>query len=157
MQSNYLPLSWSVSRGRDTYGYNICRLDDNATGKRYRCNGGGYDMTGTVVGKWLAATYQERLLALQDSAHARYSKADGYKTSSNESGNGPNRNKLYGMCYHADENRVSLDGACGLSCMIDIAAAIGVRITSNYNKRKRATDGFFISDFGSAEAMKAAE
>lgn len=38
--TNYLSLSWSISRGRDTYGYNIARLDDHATGKRYRCSGG---------------------------------------------------------------------------------------------------------------------
>lgn len=39
-----LALSWSVSRGRDTYGYNICRLDDTSTGERFKCMGGGYDM-----------------------------------------------------------------------------------------------------------------
>lgn len=63
-----LALSWSVSRGRDTYGYNICRLDDTSTGDRFKCMGGGYDMQGTVFGEWLAANYQPELLALKDRA-----------------------------------------------------------------------------------------
>jgi len=62
--TTYLALSWSVSRGRDTYGYNICRLDVEHGGKRYRCNRGGYDMVGTVVADWLCGTYQERLQTL---------------------------------------------------------------------------------------------
>jgi hypothetical protein len=53
MNSTHLNISWSVSRGQDTYGYNICRLDDTRTGKRYHLNGGGYDMIGTVLGDWL--------------------------------------------------------------------------------------------------------
>lgn len=132
MNSNYLKLSWSISRGRDTDGYNICRLDDNNEGQRYRCMGGGYDMTGSVVGEWLKKTYQERLLAA-----------------------GAAVTDLYGARRIGDY--VSLDGACGLECMIRIAAVIGIRITANYNKRARRTDGFFVSDFGSAEAMQKME
>lgn len=72
MTTTYLDLSWSTSRGRDTYGWNICRLDDTSTGKRYRCNGGGYDMAGTVFADWMQATYQQELRAISDRAHARY-------------------------------------------------------------------------------------
>jgi hypothetical protein len=35
----YLAISWAISRGRDTYGYNICRLDDTLIDVRYRCMG----------------------------------------------------------------------------------------------------------------------
>jgi hypothetical protein len=62
MNTFYLILSWSISRGRNTYGYNICRLDTPAG--RYRTMGGGYDMVGTVVADWLTAQYQERLAEL---------------------------------------------------------------------------------------------
>lgn len=156
VKTNYLPLSWSVSRGMSTYGYNICRLDDNATGKRFRCNGGGYDMVGTVIGQWLQSEYQERLLTLRDKAHSRYSKAEGYTTKQDNNAFQA-RSSIYGMCFHADDNRVSLDGACGASCMIGIAAAIGVRVTANYNRRKQRNDGYFVTDFGSAEALQAAD
>lgn len=62
--STFLSLSWSVSRGRDTYGYNIARLDDRNTGERFRCMGGGYDMVGTVFGDWLEKTFQSELTEL---------------------------------------------------------------------------------------------
>lgn len=56
-----LEFRWTVSRGRDTYGYNICTL--YADGARVaRCNGGGYDMEGTVLGNFLAANFRDRLL-----------------------------------------------------------------------------------------------
>lgn len=149
MKNNYLALSWSTSRGRDTYGYNICRLDDRATDVRHKCMGGGYDLIGTVVGRFLAMNYQSRLVAIADQFASRYTKADGFK-SSNDSG------KLYGGCYHADTDHVSLDGACGLSSMIAIAAAIGVQITQNYNRKGQRTEGFFVSEYASAADMKAA-
>jgi hypothetical protein len=126
--TNYLSLSWSTSRGADTYGYNICRLDAD---KRYRCMGGGYDMVGTVVANWLKERYQERLVAAGSAVTGLYGA----------------RKQSWG---------VSLDGACGLECMIQIAEAIGIRITQNYNRRARRTDGFFVTDYGSAEALKLA-
>ena len=138
LKTNYLALSWSVSRGRDTYGYNIARLDDHATDARFKCMGGGYDMVGTCVGRWLAETYQERLMAAGEAVTG-----------------------LYGARLRSGDGGVSLDGACGLDCMIRIAAAIGVRITSNYNRRanrgRGATEGYFVTDFGSADALRAAE
>ncbi len=45
VSETYLAVRWSTSRGRDTYGYNICSVTDQATSKRYSCKGGGY---GTV-------------------------------------------------------------------------------------------------------------
>jgi len=62
-----LIIKWGTSRGRDTYGYNTCSLSENGH-RRAACNGGGYDMLGTVFGHWLASTYRERLNALPASA-----------------------------------------------------------------------------------------
>lgn len=60
-----IELRWTTSRGRDTYGYNICTL--YADGRKLaRCNGGGYDMEGTCLGTWLAREYADRLLALTE-------------------------------------------------------------------------------------------
>lgn len=115
-----LDLSWSVSRGRDSYGYNICRLDDTTTGKRYKCNGGGYDMTGTVFGDWLEDVYQDRVLAL----------AAGDK-------------KFYGL--RVNDGKAHLDGACGIDCMLDVARAIGLEV-QRYHNKKGATTGWLICE-----------
>ena len=40
MQDTIL-FSYGVSRGRDTYGYNIVTLTSSAQGKKFRCMGGG--------------------------------------------------------------------------------------------------------------------
>lgn len=136
MKLNSLTLSWSVSRGRDTYGYNICRLDDRNNGKRYRCNGGGYDMVGTVFGEWLQDVYQDRLLNLMLKAHSTWSKSEG-KTYHNDKG-------FYGMSYYIDENRIVLDGACGLDCMIRIAEAIGLEVQRNHDKKGNTTGWLIV-------------
>jgi rubredoxin len=59
-----IEIIWGTSRGRNTYGYTTCTLREN--GKRIAaCNGGGYDMRGTVLGNWLTYAYRDRLLALR--------------------------------------------------------------------------------------------
>jgi hypothetical protein len=58
-----LEFKWTVSRGRDTYGYNICSLYVDGQ-KVSACNGGGYDMKGTALGNWIARAYADRLLKL---------------------------------------------------------------------------------------------
>lgn len=131
-----LELSWATSRGRDTYGYNIARLDDTNTRQRYRCMGGGYDMTGTVFGQWLQDAHQPRLLAIKDRAsHIRT--AVEYVSKGGES-------KLYGMTYHEKGDKVTLDGGCGISCMVDIAKACGLDVQWMHNRRGHTT-GFLVS------------
>lgn len=131
MNINHLSVSWSISRGRDTYGYNICRLDDRAAGKRYRCMGGGYDMIGTVFGEWLQERYQERLFALFNAAELK-----------------PTVNlkhpDYYGATMLAGTQSVHLDGACGIESMIRIAEAIGLEVQRE--SRSGSTLGFFIQD-----------
>lgn len=137
-----LALSWSVSRGRDTYGYNICRLDDTSTGDRFKCMGGGYDMRGTVFGKWLEACYQDRLLAMKDRANYRWDTVGVYVPANRE-------DSLYGMAYIEKDNRISLDGACGIECMIRIAEAIGLEVERDYiakGRRRGETVGWYISE-----------
>lgn len=119
---NLLKLSWSTSRGQNTYGYNICRLDDLATGRRYKTMGGGYDMIGTVVGDWLEENFQDRLLALKNNSDL----------------NGP-------FYYNPETNRVSIDGGHGIDAVIKLAERIGVSLSRNYNRRTDRTDGFFYS------------
>lgn len=60
-----LDFRWGVSRGRETYGYNICTL--YADGVRVSsCDGGGYDMTGTSLGNYIASRFRDRLLRLKE-------------------------------------------------------------------------------------------
>ena len=132
-----LLISHSISRGQNTYGYNIISIEDTSTGKRYRTCGGGYDMLGTVVGEWLQKNFQDRLLALKDDAHATYSNGK-YHHKHNEDGNPFSGNRgIYGMTFYADENRIALDGACGLSCITAIAQAIGVNFRQFLDARRR--------------------
>ena len=56
-----LKFKWTVSKSRDSYGYNICTLIVNGE-KVSRCNGGGYDMKGTCFGNWLAYQFKDELL-----------------------------------------------------------------------------------------------
>ncbi len=141
MKITHLTLSWSTSRGRDTYGYNIARLDDMTTGKRYRCNGGGYDTQGTVFADWLTDVHQDRLQAIADRAASMHSKESRYQSLD---GSG----RLYGMHLNIDTGRISIDGACGLESVISIAKAAGLEVQSEYDRRPRSRGtllGFYVS------------
>ena len=137
-QINHLVLSWSVSKGRATYGYNICRLDDRNNGKRFLCMGGGYDMIGTVFGEWLQENYQEKLQEIKARSH--------YITDENGTGSNPRSDSLYGMRWKTD-NTISLDGACGIESMTRIAEAIGLEVERDYikkGKRRGETVGWYV-------------
>lgn len=135
----YLKLSWSVSRGRDTYGYNICRLDSQA--RRYRCSGGGYDLIGTVLGQYIEAEHQERLQLLKNSGpEGKPCLADcGYGVAGYMK-----RPDIYGLVFDP-KGRARIDGACGVETVKRIAEAIGLCVTTDYNRRQNKTNGFFIS------------
>ena len=57
-----LEFKWTVSRGRDSYGYNICSLYVDRM-KVTSCNGGGYDMKGTCLGHYVAHEFSSELLS----------------------------------------------------------------------------------------------
>src|SRR5688572_29197131 len=61
-----ISIKWGTSRGRDTYGYTTCVLRNQRGEKVAGCNGGGYDMRGTVIGNWLAATFPNELRAIKE-------------------------------------------------------------------------------------------
>jgi len=139
---NYLALSWGVSRGRDTYGYNIARLDSHNSGKRYRCSGGGYDMTGTVLGMYLESEHQDRLQLLKKISN------NGEKPKIEDCGYSvkgwTRRPDLYGLTFDP-KGKAHIDGACGINSVERIAEAIGLNIKHDYSERRRRTIGFFVS------------
>lgn len=140
-QINKLTLSWSVSKGVSTYGYNICRLDDRNNDHRFRTIGGGYDMIGTVFGEWLETYYQKDLMEIKDRANM-------VRTVEGKWLGMLASDKLYGMTYHTNDNKVTLDGACGLDSMMRIAEAIGLEVERDYiakGRRRGETIGWFVS------------
>lgn len=156
MNRAILNLSWSTSRGRDTYGWNICRLEDSSTGKRYRTCGGGYDMVGTVLGEWLVDNFQVYLQEIGDRAGSYYSKANGYQSHRIADGGAmpfgrPDPAYLYGMTRNDDTGRITIDGACGTSTVRDIAAAIGLDLVW-FGDRKGRTLGYFVAPLAKAAA-----
>jgi len=137
---NRLALSWSVSRGRDTYGYNICRLDSRNSGRRYRCSGGGYDMVGTVLGDFLECEYQDQLRALVSALPLEdcgYS-VKGYRRVKEDM-----NPSFYGLTVKPDGS-VSLDGACGFDSMRRIARALGLNLETETNKKGHAV-AYYVS------------
>jgi hypothetical protein len=128
-----LKLSWATSRGKDTYGYNICRLDDTSfTGKRYRCNGGGYDMVGTCLGMWVEDVKQAELAKLAHRVHYDYTDKT-YVVP---------KDRLYSLTKLSD-GTFSIDGACGVNSVIAVLEALGYEVQNDYPKRK--LEGYYIS------------
>lgn len=105
-----LEIKWSVSKARDTMGYNICTLIDRD--HKFKTYGGGYDMVGTVFGQWLKANYMPLIKE---------------KVKPHKDGGG-----AYGLFVYNGE--FYLDGACGLSCMVEIAKAIGLKVGQLYSE-----------------------
>jgi hypothetical protein len=101
MKVHTLNIKWGTSRGASTYGYTTCSLRDQRGNRRAYCNGGGYDMRGTVFGDWLAEEYQQKLSALPDKA-------------------------FYGL--HKNGSRVSIDGSCGFESVRNIAEALDLEV-----------------------------
>lgn len=134
---NFLSISWSVSRGQETYGYNICRLDDCNTGERFRTIGGGYDMVGTVAAQWLCKNYQTELQALCTTIDSKPYASTGWLCF----------HSFYGMHQRADGS-VTIDGACGLDSVLKVARAIGLHIQQQLDRKRRNIVGFNISKGG---------
>ena len=119
-----LEIKWSISRGRDTDGYNICSLWTR-TGKVASCMGGGYDMTGTCLGDYIQNAYQKELQAF---FAANVDKAKPYASHAMQLPD------YYGMTLRADGS-VHLDGGCGYSAMVAIIEALGLEHEYSVNKR----------------------
>ncbi len=145
MQKDYqkpllLTFKWTVSRGRDTYGYNICSLYVDGS-KIASVNGGGYDMQGSVLGQYLAKEYQPRLMAIADRASHVSTQGEDMQWQQER------KDGLYGMTLIQPRRltaHVSLDGACGESSMVKIAKAAGIELTATQTGRNQW--GYFLTE-----------
>jgi len=97
-----LSFKWTVSKGRDTYGYNIVTLSVNGE-KASRCDGGNYDMNGTCLAMWMQERFKEELL----------------KFKYDEKGN----SDFYGLTFY--NGKPHLNGACGWESMEHVLKELG--------------------------------
>lgn len=121
MHAHELIVTYGTSKARDTYGYTVVTLRECGQVKA-RCNGGGYDMRGTVFAEWLEKEYQERL---QKSLRLKtyYINRKG-KPFEQRKG----RDNFYGSTLNADSGVITLDGGCGTESIRRIAEAIGLQV-----------------------------
>ena len=125
---NHLSLHfiWSVSRGRDTYGYNVVTLRTGFRREKIASTcGGGYDMKGTVLADFIKFHFADELKRL-------------------------NAAEFYGLSFWNPETRkyhkfyrqgdkISLDGACGFSCIERILNKIGFSLRFIGESRNETT------------------
>lgn len=125
-----LNFKWTISRGRDTYGYNICSLWVDDT-KVSSCNGGGYDMEGTCLAEYMMKVFADKLKTLK----ANY-------------GSGDKNKGFYGLRFWAHGKSrpfyrigytVALDGGCGFESMRKILKEIGYGIRQISSGRNHTT------------------
>ncbi len=132
-----LEFKWSVSRGQETYGYNICSL--YVDGKKVSsCSGGGYDMQGTAFAQWVQKEYQAQLASINHRAHNLIDANYHYE----------HKGDLYGMSAYLDASgnfyKVALDGGCGFDSMRTIVRAIG--LTLEYVSKHRDNSTYILRD-----------
>lgn len=147
MTTKQLHFKWTVSRGRDTYGYNICTLLVDGV-KVCKCMGGGYDMQGTAFGEWLQNEYQSELIKLNnDNGINELKPVNTYETIK-----GIERKYtlpgFYGMSlYVKPDNSVNvhLDGGCGFESMKTIAEAIGIILKRNPESNKYKNHTYYTA------------
>lgn len=122
----YIEFKWTISRGRDTCGYNICSVYYNRD-KIESCNGGGYDMKGTCLGKFITYYFNEYLKKLR--ARREHD----------------TKNCFYGLTFYNKKTKkyqvaytegcdFYIDGACGFSSMERILEKIGFKLEYVSNK-----------------------
>lgn len=168
MKTYNLEFKWTVSRGRDTYGYNICTLYVNGN-RAARCNGGGYDMEGTVLGNWIAATFPDDLRKLTTEFYGLTfhdpnfdpgkavvkgetvfdGPADGKTVEQLEKEGKSFGLDRYQAFYSASSKLPTerhtvplLDGGCGFSCMTKVGKAIGMTF-ERIPTRRRSDNSFY--------------
>lgn len=168
----FLYFKWTVSKGRDTYGYNICSLYINGS-KVSSCNGGGYDMKGTALGDWVEKQFTEDLKTLE----AHWEEGKPYipcpKCKGKENRTDklcPNCESPFGEIWNPDRktgglsgltfvrdnapygtvkkwregDKIHLDGAVGFECIKDILKAIGYDLIYLSDRSARGSDKYIL-------------
>jgi len=128
-----LKFKYTTSRGRDSYGYNICSLWVDGEKVSSTC-GGGYDMKGKALGYWIARKFEKELLKFNKSFYGLTFHNPNWQPSKEclEEEKKDELTKLTGLARYQDFYKQSsdlpteqhtipqLDGACGFGCMTSI-------------------------------------
>ena len=112
---------WSVSKGYNTYGYNICSLWYGNI-KVATCNGGGYDMQSTALSNLLNLYFQDRLNSITS------------------------ENFEYGLCKNVDGNNYISYGI-GVNAINKIIQHCGMSVRVNTVKVKRHYETYIIIEW----------
>ena len=112
---------WSVSKGYNTYGYNICSLWYGNI-KVATCNGGGYDMQSTSVSNFINLYFQDRLNSITS------------------------ENFEYGLCKNVDGNNYISYGI-GINTINKIIQHCGMKVRVNEVKVKRHYETYIIIEW----------
>lgn len=127
----FIKITHGTSRGRDTYGYNLVTAIDSTTGKRFQECGGGYDMVGSAMGRWLASTLQSEFKSYLES----FGMSEGDYCHSGDMAR--ENNWPYGAGISLKGNAF-IDGACGFNEIRKALNGMGYTIESvGYNNRLR--------------------
>ena len=130
-----LKFRWTTSRGRDTYGYNICSLLVNGE-KVAACNGGGYDMEGTSLGDWIARKFKDKLLKFDKEFYGLKFHNPNWKPSQ-ETLDQEKKDGFQGLTryqdFHSSSSKLpteqhiipDIDGACGFESVKKIIVELG--------------------------------
>lgn len=150
--TTYAIEKWTLSKGQNTYGYNICTIKDTKTGKKGQCNGGGYDMAGTsLAGLLVELELNKHLLKIVGKTNCNYihDATNGTFINNEPGGHTYESPIFYGTYYQIDKkgnHSVTVDGATGMSNVIDLYGLAGVTITLTHDETKRRQrTGYFIS------------
>lgn len=117
----YLLLSTGTSRAKDSYGQRVVRLKQCGHPRSYAAVGGGYDLVGSALGKWLQAELQVCLRALPKSRIFTT-----YLDDKDTSYVNKNYMALYGTSRR--HGVTSIDCACGLESVFKVFEAIGIDV-----------------------------
>lgn len=113
-----------------TGGPHGVRLTLTMDGQKYRTEGYGYDMVGTVWAQWLTREFQAELVALAEKGRRENtSAADGYFDSSTD---------YYGLYFTTDNAdqiiEAWVNGATGFNCVAQFAQRFGVTLAHDYRR-----------------------
>lgn len=120
----HLSLTWSISKARDSYGYNRLTLRDAHTGSKHVTCGGGYCMTSAVLAMWADENLQDRLATITPDQAVDL--------------------RLYGfyakgLSMHGRPAlaRAHIDQGIGVSSVQNVLKAIGIEVEEVYDRSKR--------------------
>lgn len=115
-RAEWLYQNWRYSALTFKYGNCVVRILDQRQQpiKHARCTGGGYDMTGTCLGKFIQHNFPEEIKRLDA---GKYYGVTHYN---------PKRRRFVNKS--SADTRTTLDGGCGLSSMQAILYRIGFKM-----------------------------